>query len=47
MMSTLFISYSHAENKAHEWVERLKGFLDGGAGDVASQCLVRQGHRTR
>ena len=28
-MSTLFISYSHAENKAHEWVERLKGFLDG------------------
>src|SRR5215470_17751197 len=29
MMSTLFISYSHAENKAREWVERLKAFLDG------------------
>ncbi len=29
MRRTLFVSYSHTENKAHEWVERLKAFLEG------------------
>jgi hypothetical protein len=29
MQRTLFISYSHKENEAHEWLERLKAFLDG------------------
>src|SRR5438876_1033694 len=29
MSRTLFISYSHDDNKDHQWVERLTSFLDG------------------
>lgn len=28
-MSTLFVSYNHAENKKEKWLERLTAFLDG------------------
>ena len=28
MKHTLFISYSHEDDKAHHWVQRLKTFLD-------------------
>ena len=28
MKKTLFISYSHSDNKEHKWLERLNGFLD-------------------
>ena len=34
MTQTLFISYSHSDNKDHHWVERLSTFLDGLSEDL-------------